>query len=353
MTFQAGVGHVDISVRSMWLLLAYASGLFERLRSDDAAAIDAAARDGDLMDALVAVLVRDAERRLRDNLLPTARVRADPLHRVRGRVDHLATARGRLLESGRIACIYTEPSVDRPRYRLLRSTLVRAAALLQDDDVRRRAMAVARALEQAGVSAAGVTRADLSREQFGRVDRSDRDLVDLCLLIDALAVPFHEAGNHRLPVIRRDEKVLRALFEKATLGFMRHEHGVEWDVVARKWSWPATGETRLLPELRTDVTLDRKGGGRRVIVECKFTSLLARGPHGKTTVRSNYVQQLHAYLSTSKIKAVEGVLLGPALDGQEELDLRLELDGRPLRIMTIDLTASPNVIRDAWSSLVD
>lgn len=353
MTFQAGVGHVDISVRSVWLLLAYASGLLERLRSDDAAEIDSGTRDADLLDALVAVLVRDAERRLRDNLLPVSRVRAEALHRVRGRIDHLSTARGRLLESGRIACVYSEASVDRPRYRLLRSTLVSAASSLQDTEVRRRAVGVARALEQAGVSAGHVSRADLSREQFGRVDRSDRDLTDLCMLIGALAVPVHESGKHRLPVVRRDEPALRALFEQATLGFFRHRHPKDWSVAARRWQWPATGDVALLPELRTDVTLDRNDGSRRVIVECKFTSLLSTGRFGKTLVNPAYIQQLHAYLSTSGITQVSGVLLGPKLDGQDPLDVHLELDGRPVRVMTIDLTGSPDEIRRAWASILD
>lgn len=353
MSLHAGVGKVDISVRSMWMLLAYASGMLERLRGSEVEAIAAGRRDADLLDALVRVLVDSTERRLRDNLLPTSVAREDALHRVRGRIDHLATARGRLLESGRIACRFSELSVDRPRYRLLRATLVRAAGVVSDAHVRTRAIAVARALEIAGVSAMQVTRPELSREQFGRVDRADRDLVDLCSLIEACAVPFHETGSHRLPTIQRDEHALRALFEKAALGYFRHAHADQWSATASRWAWPSSGDVDLLPELRTDVTLDRRGQGRRVIVECKFTSLLTTGPHGKTVLRSGYVQQLHAYLSTSARAEVSGVLLGPLLDGQLPLDLRLQLDGRSLRVLTIDLTDSPAAIRQAWDAIVE
>ena len=285
--YEAGEGRTKIQIKSLWFLLVYASDLVEALKSKDHEQLRAGAFDADLLDSLARILISDAERRLRESLAAGPRRRSATLTRVRGRVDHLTTARNRLLESGTVYCNFVESTFDRPRYQYLLATLQRISGHLESEILRSKCIALSAQLERAGVSRRDPTLSELSREQYGFNNASDRGLIRLCQLLRQLAIPEHSVGQTNLPVITRDERMLRMLFEKAVRNYYRfHLQPMGWSVTPSIINWFAFGELedlRHLPRHETDALL-KSPDGRTLIVECKFAPIFYDS-HGQAKLK--------------------------------------------------------------------
>lgn len=355
--FVAGEGSTRIDVRSVWFLLLYASDLLEKLTGEDRERLLRGERDNDLLDALADVLASRVERRVRTMLARGYRRRIEPLTRVRGRIDHLGTARGQLMQSGRVLCRYDEQTVDLPRYRSMLVTLRRAARRAVTGEVRRRCLSTAQMLERSGVSPVDPTSAELSKEQFGHFDAEDRTLLTLSALVRDMCAPEHAPGEAELPKILRDEGALRRLFEQSVRGFYRHHLGPRgYSVAAERRPWPATGDPAdlaFLPHLNADVVI--RGRGQQVIVECKFAPVFTRH-QGKTMLKPDYVRQLVSYASVFRGEfagETRAVLLGALVQGSTGRDLDVEIDGLPVAVKQIDLAAGPAEIRAVLVAAAD
>lgn len=349
--FVAGEGSTRIDVRSVWFLLLYASEFLRRLTGEDRERLLRGERDNDLLDALADVLAARVERRVRTMLALGYRRRIEPLTRVRGRIDHLGTARGQLMQAGRVLCRYDEQTVDLPRYRSMLVTLRAAARRAVSEDVRRRCLTTAQMLERCGVSPVDPTPAQLSTEQFGHFDAEDRTLLALSSLVRDMCAPEHAPGVHELPKIARDEGALRRLFEKAVRGFYLHHLGPHgYSISGGRKSWPATGDPAdlaFLPSLNADVVI--RGHGEQVIIECKFGPIFTRH-QGTAMIKPAYVRQLVSYASVfgdSFEGRTRAVLLGALVAGSPGRDLDVAIGGIPFAVRQIDLSAGPAEIRAA------
>lgn len=354
--FTAGAGSTRIDVRSIWFLLLYAADLVEKLTASEREHLLGGERDNDLLDALAEVLSRDVESRMRSMLVRGYRSRTEPLTRVRGRIDHLGTARGSLMESGRILCRYEEQTVDLPRYRFMLMTLRRAAHSASSARVRRHCLTTAQMLERAGVTPMDAAASELSREQFGHFDSADQRLVQLSRLVRDMCAPEHAPGRFSLPAIVRDEHALRRLFEQAVCGFYRAHLGpLGYRVGAESRPWPVlgdSGDAALLPRLNADVVI--RGHGRQVVIECKFAPLF-EVHQSRVMIKPTYVRQLYAY---ARVFASDGpetsaVLLGALVRDSPGQDANFVLDRIPMTVRQLDLTASPSAMRWALHTAVE
>lgn len=109
-----------IPVRNLWLLMLYASDLFRQMDGGPSAVEE---NPEDIPDLVARILAHQVERRIRRNLSYGYRPREAVLGRVRGRIDLLDTERHQLLDRGRVACRFTELTIDTARNRLVRSAL--------------------------------------------------------------------------------------------------------------------------------------------------------------------------------------------------------------------------------------
>jgi hypothetical protein len=66
--------------------------------------------------------------------------------------------------------------------------------------------------------------------------------------------------------------------------------------VIRKGSWIRA----ILPAMKTDIVLDPPGGGRRVVVGTKFTSILQAGRFGDLRLKCGYLYRMYAYLRSQE-----------------------------------------------------
>jgi 5-methylcytosine-specific restriction enzyme subunit McrC len=347
-----------IPVRNLWLLMLYASeltrvrGAFDALVDDD---LD------NLPDLVARLLVNAVERRRRRNLTRGYRHRDMVLTRVRGRIDILNTEARQLISKGEVFCRFEEHTTDTPRNRLIRAALDLMARLVHDKDLAYRCRSLAADLVRSGVCGMRPSRADMAADQIGRNDAGDRFMVALARLAFDLALPTESAGSTPFVAPDREEAWARRLFEKAVLGFARVELvPLGWSVrgsIPLEWqiSSASEGLPKILPRMVTDIVLDPPNAGRRVVIDTKFTSIIASGRFRDAGLRSGYLYQMYAYLRSQegcdpRWDQAAGLLLHPAIDAS--LYERVVIQNHPISFATVDLRRSPTVIRNELRRLL-
>ena len=347
-----------IPVRNLWLLMLYASDL-TRVRG----AFDALVEDDlDNLPDLVARLLTDAvERRRRRNLTRGYRHRDMVLNRVRGRIDILTTEARQLISKGEVFCRFEEQTTDTPRNRLIRAALDLMARLVRDKDLAYRCRSLAADLARSGVGGVRPSRADMAADQIGRNDAADRFMVALARLAFDLALPTENAGSTPLVSPDREEAWARRLFEKAVLGFARVELvPLGWSVrggIPLEWQISSASERlpKILPRMVTDIILDPPNSGRRLVIDTKFTSILASSRFRDASLKSGYLYQMYAYLRSQegcdpRWDQAAGLLLHPAIDAS--LRERVVIQNHPISFATVDFSCSPTAIRNELRDLL-
>ena len=295
------------------------------------------------------------ERRIRRNLTRGYRNREMVLTRVRGRIDILTTEARLLLARGEVFCRYHDLTIDTPRNRLVRAALDLMARLVQSGELVRRCRSLALSLDRAGVRGLRPSRTDLAVDQIGRNDAEDRFMVALAQLAFELALPTEESGPTSFVAPEREETWVRRLFEKAVLGFARIEleplgwrvrGGIplHWQVSAASAALPA-----LLPRMVTDIVLDPPRGGRRVILDTKFSSIFGSRRFGGASLKSDYLYQMYAYVRSQEglgLRSDEtaGLFLHPAID--VTICEYAVVQGHSITFATLNLSGSASAIRN-------
>jgi len=341
---------MSIPVRNIWWLMLYASDLGEAAAPSLLAAEDL---PEEIPDLVAEILARAVEQRQRRQLSTAFQPREAVLSRVRGRIDHLTTARRQLLAQGRIACRFEELTVDSPRNRYVRVALDSVARLVRKPDLAHRCRGLAHTLRNQGVVGEAPSRQQISTERFGRHDQADQVMLAAARLAMDLALPAEEAGPNALLDPQRCVRWLRTLYEKAIGGFYRlHLDPAHWRVRTGKrlnWSMqePTSGIAAVFPSMVTDIVIDRHDPPQRLVIDTKFTGVFGRGWHREQTLRSGHVYQLYAYLRSQEGRddpdaqwadAAAGLLLHPAI--AVDVDESVLIQGHCLRFATVDLTAS-------------
>ena len=179
-------------------------------------------------------------------------------------------------------------------------------------------------------------------------------MVALAQLVFELALPTEESGPTSFVAPEREEAWVRHLFEKAVLGFARVElepHG--WSVrggAPLQWQVSSASDNMfaILPRMITDIVLEPPSGGRRLIVDTKFTAILEARRFGGLGLRSEYLYQMYAYLRSQDdidehSRNSDGLLLHPAINA--ELYERAVIQGHGITFATVDLAGPTEAIR--------
>lgn len=345
-----------IPVRNLWLLMLYASDVRQSHHVKQSGVEE---NPDDIPELVAEILAHAVEKRLRRNLSFGYQSRSADISRVRGRIDLLRTEERQLLQRGRVACRFEELTVDTPPNRLVLAALGKIATVVRDSNLRGRCRSLAAVLDRIGVGRKYVYRSDVSIDIFGRLDAADRLMVAAAHLAFDLALPTESAGQRHLFSPEREEQWVRRLFEKAVAGF--YDVVLEksrWRVQSGKWlNWPTAKKTsgidrdRILPSMKTDILLDNKELGRRIVIDTKFTSILTEGQYGET-LSSRYLYQIYAYLRSQEDSGdplwadASGLLLHPAIcEKDEKFDESVLIQGHEFRFATVDLSAKPTAIR--------
>lgn len=343
-----------IPVRNMWLLMLFASDLY-RTRDTVWSGIDE--RLDELPALLAEMLARIVERRRARGLTRGYQGTEAVLSRMRGRIDVLATERRQLLQRGLVACRFEELTFNTPRNQLVLAALLALRKLVQTDKpLAQRCQQLAVALQNDGVQPASPSRDLLRGERYGRHDAEDRLMVEAARLALELAMPNEEAGDRNLPSPDREGAWVRKLFERAIGGFYRTalDRGI-WDVTCGgHLDWPITRRSAASAEMFpgrmiTDIVLDHRPSGLRLIVDTKFSAILSGGWYREEVLRTGHVYQMYAYLRSQtgrgdrRADGASGLLLHPSVG--RRVDEAVELQGHRIRFATVDLTGTGMAIR--------
>ena len=352
-TTHVGAGRIgQIPVRNLWLLMLYASDLFRSLHTDKVAIED---NPDNIPDLVAEILCRNVERRLQRNLSFGYRHRQSVLSRVRGRIDLLHTERHRLLERGMVACRYDELTVDTARNCFVRSALDELSRIVNRQVLSHRCKSLSNCFKSMGVIGECPRHSEVTVDRFGRHDIDDRPMVAAAHLAFNLAIPTELSGKRHLLLPDRDITWVRKLYEKGVAGFYATVlPKQEWIVDAGKFiNWKiqsqSKGISKILPSMRTDITLTHVASTRRIIMDTKFNSIVTAGWYREETLRSGYIYQIYAYLRSQESEddrlanCAEGMLLHPCVG--EMVNETVEIQGHKIRFATVDLGADAGEIR--------
>ena len=350
---------MSIPVRNIWWLMLYASDLGKEATPSNLATEDL---PDDIPDLVAEILAKAVEQRQRRQLTTAFLPREAVLTRVRGRIDHLITARRQLLAKGQVACRFEELSIDSPRNRYVRAALDTVGRLVRKPELAHRCRSLAHGLRLQGVVGEPPTRQQISSERFGRHDHADRPMLAAARLAMDLALPTEEAGPNALLDPQRCVHWLRRLYEKAIGGFYRlHLDDAHWVVnTGKPLSWPieeaTAGIAQVFPSMRTDIVIDRRDQPQRLVIDTKFNGVLGRGWYREHSLRAGYVYQLYAYLRSQvsrgdpRANHAAGLLLHPAING--DFDESVSIQGHQMRFATVDLAGSHQQIKERLLGLV-
>ena len=341
-----------IPIRNIWLLMFYASDLYRHL-GDRSGEVEAS--PDPLTDLVAEILMHRVELRLRRQLSTGFRPREANLRRVKGHIDLLRTTRHRLLDQGLVACRFDELSLDTPANRLVLAALETMANTVNDRNLASRCGSLALHLRRAGVSGKTPTRRQITSIADGRLLKDDEGMIAAARLALDLALPTEQEGKYSLPIIKREERWARGLFERAVGGFydvVARPYG--WEVSAGRWlRWnehaPSPGIEDILPSMKTDIVLDHDKHGHRIVIDTKFTEIVTGGRYREAVLKSGYIYQIYAYLRSQEGRGdpladrASGLLLHPAVGSN--MDESAEFQGHRIRFATVDLTASAINIR--------
>ena len=169
-------------------------------------------------------------------------------------------------------------------------------------------------------------------------------MLALCELILETAMPTEIGGPDRLLGGNRDARLLRTVFERFVARFLDQQLSPRgWRVDAQRWlDWPvraaSAGMVKYLPRMQADIILMPPESERRIIVDTKFTNVLARGRTGNEVFKSAHLYQLYTYVQTQagiSPPPDEAILVYPAI--RRSLSEYVELPGQLVRLETIDL----------------
>ena len=355
-----------IPVRNLWLLMLYASDLYRHLDTRKVAVED---NPEDIADLVAEILCHHVEERLRRNLSYGYKSEVAIISRVRGRIDTLTTECQRLLERGKICCKFDEMTIDTPRNRYVRAALecLTSPGINAAPENKHECGRLALSLERLGVSKGKPVNYSGKSERFGRHDTGDQKMIAAADLAFSLALPTEFEGLSYLTTPDNQKEWLRKLFEKAIAGFYKVElDKKKWDVNdGRRFNWQISDEKdgksdgidEILPGMKTDIIVDRRSPGARLVIDTKFNPITKEGHHRKETLRSNSIYQMYAYLRSQEdeedatTQSSIGMLLHPAID--EEVTEWVTIQGHTIWFCTVNLGESASSIRERLRLLID
>jgi len=349
-----------IPVRNLWLLMLYASDLYRYL---GAKKVEVEDNPEDIADLVAEILCTQVEERLKRNLTYGYESKVAVVNRVRGRIDVFKTERQRLFEKGKVICRFDELTVDTPRNRYVRSALECLSKLNIRTPLAHKCRALILSLERLGVSKVKPINYIAKSERFGRHDISDQKMIAAAELAFSLSLPTEFAGQYYLNSPGAQKDWLRKLFEKAIAGFYAVTlDRREWKVLAGKqFKWQisdkSSGIDDILPSMKTDIIINNRSSGGKLVIDTKFNSITTEGWYRAESLRSGYIYQMYTYLrsqerfSDPNTLSCTGMFLHPAIN--EEVTEYVKIQGHLIWFCTVNLGETAVSIRDRLLFLVE
>lgn len=189
------------------------------------------------------------------------------------------------------------------------------------------------------VDEVALTKEMFSRSHFHRHTIHYKPMMHIARLLHELSLLSHKRGNWSLFNAEINETEMNQLFEKFLFHFYRIEQK-NYQVKVEQMKWNLEGNTKMLPSMRTDISLIHKREQKKIVMDAKFYKNVFQEFHGKASFRSNNMYQLFTYLMhQSEDIDVQGVLIYPY--NGADVDETYKWNERvTMRVKTVNLDAS-------------
>lgn len=328
---------MSIPVRNIYYILLYAWGHF-RSGAPRAVGVD---DSPDLPNLLGKVLNDGVNRLLRRGLDRGYVGITEETRTPRGKIRIDVMTKQQTMLRGVAACDVDELTPDVLQNQVVRASLF-ALATCHDIDRTLKHELMVSARRMVGVSPIRLTADLFHRVQLSRNTAQYGFLMRICELVFHALMPDEAGNSSRFRGILDDETRMSAVFEDFLRNFYRSEL-VGYHVASEIMSWHATaedeGDLRLLPAMKTDVTLRSKGC--TVVADAKYYRDALAGGRYSRRLHAGHLYQLSTYLAHVRQREpdqdVSGMLIYPSAG--ERVRLNYILLGTPVSIATVDLAA--------------
>lgn len=323
----------SVVIRNIYYMMAYA---FRALDVKEYAQVGAETFESfaDLMAAILTIGIATQRRRGFERDYEELR---EDLHAVKGRIDVRGTIRLHAQRRSEVACAYDELTPDTYKIRILKTC---AEMLVARDDMQ---LQRRRDLKRCLVSMAEVETVDPYRIEWGRL-RYHRNnggyqiLMNVCYLVVSGFLLSQQEGGYRVAQFG-DEQKLHALFENFVFQYFKREHP-ELTVLAKTIDRGAgEGAPMFLPQLLTDVTLQR--ANRVLTIDTKCYGNILHAHYESKILAPGHLNQIQSYVIhesyANPAEHVEGMLLYALTDRDEALCESWEEIGHTWHCRTLDL----------------
>ncbi|MCP5525071.1 MAG: 5-methylcytosine-specific restriction endonuclease system specificity protein McrC [Verrucomicrobiales bacterium] len=324
---------MKIPIQNVYYLLCYA---WDKLAERDVVAVDCLDATS-LLDLFARVLINGVNHLLKRGFDRGYELQHEWTGRLRGRICFQEAIRRNAAVTGRLPCDYDELSYNVLHNRILKATmrqLIRARGL--DTKSAERLSQLCRLLSE-------IEDIELTGRVFGRVQLHRNNqfydfLLKVCELIHRNLLVSQRPGFSKFQDFDQDEQQMAHLYEAFVRNFYRTHSRFQVKGEDIRWRWTGADETstRLLPKMRTDVSLTAPD--RKIIIDCKFTPEVTQHHHGVEKLRSTHLYQINAYMDNlqgENADTCEMMLLYPTVDRPLSADFTFK--GHKIYIRTINL----------------
>lgn len=310
-----------------------------------------------IYDLLSRVLVTGIHQLLKRGFAKSYCSQSDDLSHLRGKILLNLSIKQQTMLKRRMICSYDDFTPDISFNQILKYTLSRLARCTDLSEENRRELKKVRPYFST-FSELPPSRKNLSRIRYNQNNKHYRQLISICSLIYNAQIANEQGGKFSFSDFIRDKQMAK-LYEKFVLQFYRkHLSADVFHVFSPKITWAISGhesqnDLDYLPDMRTDIVLDNRKDGSRLIIDTKFypDALTIRNYSDTKKLISANLYQMYAYLGNDDRKGAMGILLYPTVD--QELNLNYHISEHPLIIRTLNLNQEWADIEKRLMSFLD
>lgn len=325
-----------ILIRNIYYMLSYA---FRVLRQTNYESIAAESFDN-ICDLFAQILSRGLSQQLKQGLYREYVPKNESLPMMRGKLNVNGTIKLRLQHKQMLDCEFDELSADNVYNRILKTT---AEHLVFSDSVKTdHKNALRRVLKHFdGIGTIKPDTIPWSTLKTGRNNRTYQMLMNICYFVLHDLLQTTTDGKYRMAAFTDDQ--MAKLYELFILEYYKHHHS-ELAPSAQTVGWnldqkPEESMIKLLPEMRTDITLH--SGEKTLIIDAKYYShTLQKSQYGKETFHSGNLYQVFTYVKNMDSKMtgnVSGMLLYAKTAETELEPCEYSIGGNKFYVRTLDL----------------
>lgn len=339
-----------IPIKNLYYLFCYA---WNRWEESSVVSVDAV-ESPELADLFATVLIGGVNHLVRRGLDRDYVPVSEEMRELRGRINIDSSLSSIARRSAHLVCEFDDLRHDVPNNQILKSTIIRLAAVLSlDRELARKLRHLARSFD--GVSAPRLSKQLFHRVQIHRNNAYYGFLLNVCELIFDATLPEGNGSRYRFTEILRDEKKMAYVFQDFVRNFYRLEQRefrvsglqLEWDI-----SIADENSRQHFPKMNTDTYLESTN--RRIIIDTKYYAEALQTHREKQTINSGHLYQIFAYVKNAEkrtnLPVAEGMLLYPAVG--EKLSLAATIQDHLIKIETVSLDQPWQSIRQQLLDLI-